>query len=232
MNEVKPKKGYFITLEGSDGAGKTTQADLIKKALEYHGFTIRMLREPGSTAIGEKIRDMFKSSDFKEMTPETELFLVSAARAQLVRQVIKPALEAGEVVICDRYYHSTVLYQGFGRGLDAQFIHAVIQFAIDGITPDITFLLHLAPDIAKSRTRERDLIKLDRIDYEADTYFANIQKGIEWLKSKADNNKLIAIDANDTTENIHNEIYRSCVARMGVLKEGALEVKPLIHLPS
>ena len=92
------KKGYFITFEGSDGAGKSTQIDLLRQGLEHHGFKVRQLREPGGTPIGEKIRSILKDPNLTEMKPETELFLLNAARAQLVREVIKPALEAGEIV--------------------------------------------------------------------------------------------------------------------------------------
>lgn len=228
------KKGYLITFEGSDGAGKSTQIDLLRQGLEHHGFKVRQVREPGGTPIGEKIRSILKDPNLTEMKPETELLLMNAARAQLVREVIKPALDAGEVVLCDRYYHSTVLYQIFGRKLDPIFTHATIQFAVDGVLPDVTFLLYLDPEKAVERTGKRDIAAgKDRFEAGPSEFHKNVQEGIKWLREKeaGSNGKLIAINADDTKENLANEIYRCCVARIGTMKEGQLDVKPIIHGP-
>jgi dTMP kinase len=219
------KQGYFITFEGSDGAGKSTQLDLLAQALEMHGFNVLRVREPGGTPIGEKIRHIFKDPNLKEMCPETELFLVNAARAQLVREVIKPALEAGKVVLCDRYYHSTVLYQAFGRGLDQNMVKATIQFAIDGVVPDVTFLLFLEREEAKKRSKLRGA--KDRLESDQEAFFDRIQQGIDWMKENA-SNKLVPINANDSKENLANEIYRCTAARISELAKSQLSMKPLI----
>src|SRR5580704_16142382 len=112
-------KGLFITFEGTEGSGKTTQIAALAERLRALGHTVRVLREPGGTPIGEEIRHTLKHSEANQnMTPETELLLMNASRAQLVREIIQPALAAGEIVLCDRFYDSTIAYQGFGRGLD------------------------------------------------------------------------------------------------------------------
>lgn len=226
------KKGYFITFEGSDGAGKSTQIDLLRQGLESSGFKVRQLREPGGTLIGEKIRAILKDPNLGNMKPETELLLLNASRAQLVREVIRPALEAGEIVVCDRYYHSTLLYQVFGRELDPAYTHATIQFAIEDTVPDLTFLLFLDPEKAKERTGKRDIaLGQDRFEAGSSKFYDNIQRGIEWLKSREANSlgKLVAINADDTLENLANEIYRCSAFGISKLREGQLDVtKPIV----
>lgn len=227
------KKGYFITFEGSDGAGKSTQIGLLQQGLEMAGFKVRKLREPGGTPIGEKIRSILKDPGSKEMKPETELLLMSGARAQLVREVIRPALEAGEIVLCDRYYHSTLVYQGFGRKIDQTFIMANVQFAIENTMPDVTFLLYLDEAKAQERLIKRDgAAGQDRFEAEKDTDFhKGVQEGIEWLKSKekGTGGKLIAINADDTIENLANEIYRCVASRISMLERSQLDTKQIVE---
>src|SRR6478609_2208013 len=124
-------KGLFITFEGTEGCGKSTQITLLAERLRARGRTVRTLREPGGTPIGEEIRHTLKHShDNAAMTSEAELLLMNASRAQLVREVIRPALAAGEIVLCDRFYDSTVAYQGYGRQLDLQIVKEMIDFAV------------------------------------------------------------------------------------------------------
>src|SRR5438105_9104373 len=123
-------KGVFITFEGTEGSGKSSQVRFLTERLRAAGRTVRSLREPGGTPIGEEIRHTLKHSPSNQaMTPEAELLLMNASRAQLVREVIRPALEAGEIVICDRFYDSTTAYQGFGRQLDLSLVASIIDFA-------------------------------------------------------------------------------------------------------
>ena len=138
-------KGLFITFEGTEGCGKSTQVELLAQRLRALGYRVRALREPGGTPIGEEIRHTLKHSQANvAMTPETELLLMNASRAQLVREIIRPALAAGEIVVCDRFYDSTLAYQGYGRGLDLQIVKSAIDFAIGNTRPNLTLLLHRA----------------------------------------------------------------------------------------
>lgn len=133
--------GVFVTFEGGEGAGKTTHIRFLAEALREHGHEVLCLREPGGTSIGEQVREVLLSTDNDEMAPEAELLLYEAARAQLVRQVIQPALARGCVVLCDRFTDSTRAYQGAGRGLDEAFIEQASAFACQGLVPDRTILL-------------------------------------------------------------------------------------------
>src|SRR5258705_11158467 len=132
----------FITFEGTEGGGKSTQINLLADRLREHGLTVRTLREPGGTPVGEEIRHTLQHSlQNQAMTPEAELLLMNASRAQLVREVIRPALEAGQVVLCDRFYDSTIAYQGYGRQIDLKIIRAIVDFAVGPTRPNLTLLL-------------------------------------------------------------------------------------------
>src|SRR5260370_13613287 len=136
---MKPAKGLFITFEGNEGSGKSTQISLLADRLRIMGHHVRTLREPGGTPIGEEIRHTLKHSAANHaMTPEAELLLMNASRAQLVREVIRPALAACDIVLCDRFYDSTTAYQGYGRALDLEAVKAVINFALGDPPPDLT----------------------------------------------------------------------------------------------
>jgi dTMP kinase len=149
-------KGLLITFEGSEGCGKSTQVELLERRLRALSYRVRTLREPGGTPIGEEIRYTLKhSKNNAAMTFETELLLMNASRAQLVRETIRPALAAGEIVVCDRFYDSTLAYQGYGRGLDLQFVKDVTDFAIGDTQPNLTLLLSVPIEISESRRLAR-----------------------------------------------------------------------------
>jgi dTMP kinase len=149
-------KGLFITFEGTEGCGKSTQAKLLAERLTALGHCVRTLREPGGTPIGEEIRHTLKhSKNNAAMTAEAELLLMNASRAQLVREVIRPALAAGEMVLCDRFYDSTTAYQGCGRQLDLGKVKAVIEFAIGETRPDLTLFLHVSAETSAERLSSR-----------------------------------------------------------------------------
>src|SRR5258708_37082598 len=136
--------GLLISFEGTEGCGKSTQIVLLAERLHSLGHTIRLVREPGGTPIGEEIRHTLKHSQANHaMTAEAELLLMNASRAQLVREVLRPALSAGEIVLCDRFYDSTTAYQGYGRNLDLKLVKAVIDFAVGETRPQLTLLLHV-----------------------------------------------------------------------------------------
>src|SRR5690349_10727251 len=151
-------RGLFITFEGTEGSGKSTQISLLAERLRSLGRTVRTLREPGGTPIGEEIRHTLKhSQDNAAMTPEAELLLMNASRAQLVREVVRPALAAGEIVLCDRFHDSTIAYQGFGRQLDLKMVQAVIDIAVGETRPDLTLLLMVSQEISELRRKTRQV---------------------------------------------------------------------------
>ena len=137
--------GKFITFEGGEGCGKSTQVGLLVQALEERGYEVLQVREPGGTAVGEKIRTLLLDKENDGLDPVAELMLYEAARAQICSQVIRPALAAGKIVVCDRFYDSTVAYQGFGRGIDVQMIERLNAAATGGLTPDMTLMLFIDP---------------------------------------------------------------------------------------
>src|SRR5262245_21163725 len=162
--------GLFITFEGTEGSGKSTQISLLAERLRGQGRSVLSLREPGGTPIGEEIRHTLKHSrQNAAMTPEAELLLMNASRAQLVREVIRPALTVGKIVLCDRFYHSTVAYQGYGRGLDMRQVRSLIEFAIGATKPKLTFLLAIPQELSEKRRLARQAtmsFARDRLDVE------------------------------------------------------------------
>ncbi|MBN2643445.1 MAG: dTMP kinase [Victivallales bacterium] len=160
-------RGLFITFEGPEGSGKTTQLQLLKKYLEGRGHRCVATREPGGTALGERLREVIKHHDGEEtIADEAELLLIAAGRAQHVRKLIEPSLEAGKIVLCDRFYDSTTAYQGYARGIDINFVSRLNEYASCGFKPDITFLLDLVPEEGFERTSRRieTLLLNDRIE--------------------------------------------------------------------
>ncbi len=174
-------KGLFISFEGTEGCGKSTQIKLLAERLAALGQRVRLLREPGGTPIGEEIRHTLKHSLHNAaMTAEAELLLMNASRAQLVREVIRPALDAGEIVLCDRFYDSTTAYQGYGRGLDLEQVKSVIEFAVGETKPKLTLLLHVPPEVGTERLRSRQAtlpFVRDRIEEADRKFFERVAHG-------------------------------------------------------
>ncbi len=174
-------KGCFITFEGTEGCGKSTQIKLLDEHLRALGHRVRLLREPGGTLIGEEIRHTLKHShNNAAMTAEAELLLMNASRAQLVREIIRPALAAGEIVVSDRFYDSTTAYQGFGRELDLDQVKAVIDFAVGEVRPNLTLLLHVPADVSAERLRSRQStlpFVRDRIEEADRKFFERVAHG-------------------------------------------------------
>jgi dTMP kinase len=201
----------FITFEGTEGGGKTTQITLLAEHLRKLGHTVRVLREPGGTPIGEEIRHTLKhSAQNQAMTAETELLLMNASRAQLVREVIRPALDTGEIVLCDRFYDSTVAYQGWGRGLEAKAVQAIIDFAVGDIHPDLTLLLHVPLSVSESRRQNRQSTtsaERDRFEESDRAFFERVEQG--YLALAAANPKRIKLlDATKPIADVSEEIWR------------------------
>lgn len=189
--------GRFITFEGIEGCGKSTQVELLKGYLEKKGFKVLPVREPGGTHLGEKVRAILLNSEGEGMSPLTELFLYEGCRAELVEKVIVPALKRGAFVICDRFMDSTVAYQGFGRGLPTD-IGLLNRLASNDLTPDITFLLDLDPETGLKRAMKRisnTVLKEDRFEKESLDFHKKVRQG--FLKIATENPKRVKVIAAD-----------------------------------
>ncbi len=196
-------KGKFITIEGTDGSGKSTQIELLMKYLDEKGVDTVLTREPGGTPIGEKIREILLDKNFKEMTDITEAFLYAASRNQHVKEVIIPALEAGKVVVCDRFIDSSIAYQGGARELGENMVMDINSFALEGVMPDMTLFFDLAPEkgiLRKKNEHELDRLEEEKIDFHKKVYDA-YKKLCEVYPER-----IKAIDADDTVENIHKKV--------------------------
>lgn len=168
-------RGVFITFEGPEGSGKTTQLHLLAPWLAEQGYPVLTTREPGGTPIGEAIRTVLHDPAHREMSPRAEILLYSASRAQHVEQLIRPALEEGRVVLCDRYYDSTYAYQGYGRGLDLEMLRVITAFATAQLVPDLTVYLDIDPEIGLQRRRASG--PLNRLDQEALDFHRRVRAG-------------------------------------------------------
>ena len=196
-------KGLFISIEGPDGSGKSTQIENIKQFFCDKGIDIVFTREPGGTAIGERIREIILDKNCSEMDYMTEAMLYAAARSQHVAQVIRPSLEEGKIVICDRFVDSSIAYQGYGRKLgDA--VAIINDFAIGKCLPDVTFLMKLDPRIGRRRI---DADKQDRLEREQDDFHIAVFEGYLELEKKY-KDRIVGLDASRSIEEIKVDIYK------------------------
>ncbi len=195
----------FITFEGPEGCGKTTQLALLADYLTQQGYTIYKAREPGGTPIGEQIRSVVLSLQNEEMDPRAEVLLYSASRAQLVFQVIRPRLKAGEIVLCDRFYDSTLAYQGYGRGLDIEMLRQITRFATGGLRPDLTLYLDVEPLVGlerHQRDEEAEWNRLDALDLE---FHRRVQAGYQQLIAE-EPERWVIIDGERPVEEVQAEV--------------------------
>lgn len=199
-------RGLFITIEGGDGAGKSTQIANIESYFTNLGYKCHITREPGGTPIGEKLREVLLDPSNKEMSATTEMMIYAASRAQHVAEVIRPAMERGEIVICDRYVDSSIAYQAYGRNL-GEAVHAVNTYAIGGVMPDITFWMDIDPEAGRKRIGTRENSDLDRLEQEKLDFHYKVYEGYKQI-SLAQPERVKRIDANRTIEEIKDEIYR------------------------
>lgn len=204
-------KGLFITFEGTEGSGKSTQIAFLAERLRRRGRIVRTLREPGGTPIGEEIRHTLKhSKDNAAMTAEAELLLMNASRAQLVREVIRPALAAGEAVLSDRFYDSTTAYQGYGRQLDLKMVERVIDAAVGETRPDLTLLLLVPPELSEKRRLARQAtmpFMRDRIEEADRGFFERVEMGYNAI-AKAEPQRVKCVQASGKLEHISAEIWK------------------------
>ena len=204
-------RGRFITFEGGEGCGKSTQVERLRKALEAEGIDVVPVREPGGTWLSEEIRRLIKDQYEDAPCDRAELLLFLAARAQLVRNVIRPALEAGKWVVSDRFSDSTIAYQGYGRGLSLDVIRTANDFAYGGLRPDLTILLDVLPEVSASRRRLRESAtsaSADRIERESGEFHERIRRGFAELAA-AEPSRIVTVDANGSPDAVWGEIWKS-----------------------
>ena len=204
--------GLFITFEGGEGCGKSTQIAALKARLEAMGKTVLQTREPGGTAIGEYIRSLLQHEDAGQgMSPEAALLLFAASRAQHVREMIAPAIAQGQVVLCDRVLDSTKVYQGVARAIDSTKVDTIKPFAIGNTKPDLTILIDLPPEIGLARVHARTQGQLDRMEKEAIEFFHAVRQGYIDL-AKSEPKRFLVLDGNQSVEDLETQIWKKVEA--------------------
>ena len=198
--------GFFITFEGIDGCGKSTQIDLFHRKLEADGCKVLLLREPGGTPISECIRQILLDKKNTKMCSETELLLFEAARAQIVKEVIGPAIAEGMVVLCDRFIDSSMAYQGYGRQIGSKVVDDLNTYAIAGTGPDLTFLFDIDPALAESRLSCRPQAR-DRLDDESFAFVNRVREGYLRI-AEAEPQRIRVLNAHSGIEDLSREVYR------------------------
>jgi dTMP kinase len=202
----------FITFEGVEGSGKTTQIQRLKKYLDRKGIPYKVTREPGGCPIGEKVRKILLNPDHREMVPLSELLLYEAARAQHVKEVIEPFLKKGGVVLCDRFSDATIAYQGYGRKIDLRWIERLNHFSSRGIKPDVTFLLDCPSDVGLKRALKRNRTlkqeKEERFEKEKIQFHQRVRKGYLAL-AKKEPRRVKVIDTRQGEDNVFYKILKT-----------------------
>ncbi len=199
------RKGTFITFEGGEGSGKSTLIERLVAHLRKEGHTVVTVREPGGTEVGEQIRDVLQySKRSTAMKPETELLLFCASRAQLVREIIEPSLDQGHIVICDRYFDSTTVYQGIGRKIDSTKVAQINSFAIGACLPHLTLVIDLDPHIGMERVRGRELF--DRMESQSHEFYERVRQGYLDL-AKREPKRVKVIDGSQSIETVEQRIW-------------------------
>ena len=197
-------KGYFITIEGSDGSGKSTQLKKIISYLEEKQVDLVVTREPGGTTVAEAIREPILDPAYPQMTAKTEMLLYAAARAQHVEEKVLPALQAGKVVLSDRYVDSSIAYQAYGRGL-GDMVAQVNAIATGGLVPDLTIFLDLPPAVGMARKQQEENHELDRLEQEKLEFHQKVYEGYDAL-CKKEPERICRIDASGTIEEVFGQI--------------------------
>lgn len=196
-------KGIFISLEGVEGTGKSTQLEFILDYLSKHDKQVIASREPGGTEVGERIRDLLLAKEIEAMHAETELLLMYAARMEHIKKVIEPALAKGQWVVSDRFFDATYAYQGYGRGVDLKRIDILNQFTVADIQPDLTILLDVTLDVSEQRVSSRG--HRDRFEIEERDFFTNVRNGYLSL-AKKHKKRIEVIDATKSLAQVRSDI--------------------------
>ena len=209
MKKQQPP-GLFITLEGIEGSGKSTQIRHLAEVLDRAGFRVLQTREPGGTATAEAIRHILLTpSSHEPVTPQTEALLILAARCQHVAHLIRPALRRGTVVLCDRFSDSTFAYQGFARGLDLQWLRAANEVATGGLTPDLTLVLDLPVSVGLAR-RRADRGEQNRLDRETERFHRKVRRGFLTLAAE-EPGRITIVNANRPAQEVQDELSKIVV---------------------
>lgn len=203
----------FITFEGIDCCGKSTQAQLLAEALRQTGREVILLREPGNTRLSEHIRDIVLNKEYSEMNERTELLLFAASRAQLVGEVVLPALAAEKVVICDRFHDSTVAYQGYGRGLPLEDIDHINRIATQNLIPDMTFFIDISPELAFDRCHERVAQIRDRMEESGIRFYERVINGYMTIAHQ-DSGRFYVVNGSNGIDDVQHTIWRLVLERL------------------
>ena len=201
----------FITFEGPEGSGKTSQLPALATYLQGLGYKVVCTREPGGTAISDQIREVLTSMKNQELHPRTEILLFLAARAQLVEQVIKPALEVGKIVLCDRYGDSTLAYQGYGHGLDLKILKQMLEFATDHLTPDLTLLLDLEVEVGLARKKKG--AEWNRLDAYALAFHKRVREGYQQLIAE-EPKRWVTVDATQDIDTVQAALRKTILKKL------------------
>jgi dTMP kinase len=201
-------KGTFITVEGPDGAGKTTQLRLLNDVLKEKGYNVTMTREPGGTRVGDEIRSLILNPDFEEIKEMTEILLYAASRAQHVEELIRPASEAGTIILCDRFVDASLAYQGYGLGHPIDLVRHINDSATGGLAPDRTYLFDLTVTDSKKRMMDRGA--LDRIEQRDDALRARVYDGFKQIAA-SEPERVQIVQANRSIEVIHQDLVEDVI---------------------
>lgn len=208
--------GRFISFEGSEGCGKSTQIACLHKRLEGYGQRVLLTREPGGTEAGDKIRDLLQHApEGENLNAEAELLLFTASRAQLVREVIEPEIRRGGYVLADRFLDSTTIYQGIARGLDRDLVSKINNFAVGSCLPDCTFLLDMEVTEGRKRIQERSAGEEDRMERESDAFFEKVRRGYLNL-AKKNPERFVLLDATKSADELEQEIWEHLKGKYGI----------------
>lgn len=202
------KKGLFITFEGPDGSGKSTQIQKLAHYLEENDISYVLTREPGGTRISDLIRGILLNPEHQEMKNNTEVLLYAASRAQHIEEKIKPALAAGKIVLCDRFVDASIAYQGYGLGIDLEMIQQINQFAIQNIMPNRTYLFDISPEEGRKRMMDRlgeQVTNLDRIEQKTIDYHVRVRKGFEEIANQ-EPHRITRVDGSKSIDTIAKQI--------------------------
>jgi len=198
-------KGLFLTIEGLDGAGKTTQVKLLQEWFRKQGYDPLFTREPGGTRAGDAIRNLLLNREYTGLVPVAEALLYAASRAQLVAEVIRPALARGRLVVCDRFVDSSIAYQAYGRGLPRAFVEEINRQATGGLKPRLTILLDLEPDLREERLRGQGRQARDRLEAETGDFYTRVREGYLAL-ARENRDRIKVIPARQSIEEVHRQV--------------------------